>query len=241
MRNAENWLIIGSSGSGKSYFLKMLLNATIRRYQYRVCVNSSEQLAELYAHREFVSFDELETPRDPAKIAELIKHYRSVHFEVATGKTQRFMDALGQACMLLGRTNATTGVVQVVVEEAINYLPKWSMPRGFARIEAEGRKYGVDVVKITQRLGASGREALDHACITNATRLAIFPLTEPNDRQRVSNNWPMLPDPGTLQFPATNRGGEYLIYDRLRGQGVKVALTATNRVEVPLVAKGDKQ
>ncbi|HEX2865355.1 MAG TPA: hypothetical protein VHN99_12360 [Deinococcales bacterium] len=232
MRQAGNWLIIGSSGSGKSYYLDRLLAAYAGRYRYLVVINTTSQLAEHCRHREYVPLDKLGLPYDPAKLADLIRRHGSVHFELAPGDAaEGFLDRLGQAVMLLGEYETAECRVLVVMDEARYWVKKGAMPAGLERCEAEGRKFGVDIIKATQRLGSTGADTVDLAAVNQITRLVVFPMAELNLRERVQKMFPELPDPSSLRRPdpAANRGGEYLVWDCLTNRGARIELTADGR------------
>lgn len=232
MRQAGNWLVIGSSGSGKSVYLDRLLSAYAGRYRYLVVINTTSQLAEHCRRREYVPLEKLALPYDPAKLAELIRAHGSVHFELAPGDAaEGFLDRLGQACMALGEYETDECRVLIVMDEARYWVKKGAMPRGLERCEAEGRKFGVDIIKATQRLGSSGVDTVDLAAVNQITRLAVFPLAELNQRKRVQEMFPDLPDPSSLRRPdpVAGRGGEYLVWDCLRGQGARIELTEHGR------------
>lgn len=227
-RQANNWLVVGASGSGKTYYIQQLVAAHEGRYQHLVVVSPDNTLADRCAHAEEVGIDELSRAYDPAKLAALIRHYRTVHFEVtpAAGPTEQFMDALGRACMLLGEKDTDECRVLLVVLEARNYLAKNTVEpsSGMGRVEAEGRKFGVDIIKEAHRFQSTGNDALDRTTIYNITRVAVFPISDLPTRERVQTTWPALPDPGELARPDVGRGwgGEYLIYDALTGEGARI-------------------
>lgn len=224
-RQANNWLVLGASGSGKTHYIQQLVAALAGRYRYLVVVSPDNTLADRCQHHEEVGLDRLLVDYDPRKVAALVQHYRSVHFEVVPGPAEPFMDALGQACMLLGQKDAPDCRVLLVVLEARNYLAKNTVApsSGMGRVEAEGRKYGVDVIKESQRLQSTGADALDKVATYYATRVVVCPISDLRTRERVQEEWP-LPDPGELARPDVDRGwgGEYYVYDVLTGRGARI-------------------
>ena len=224
-RQANNWLVVGASGSGKTHYIQQLVTALEGRYRHLVVVSPDNTLADRCRHHEEVGLDRLQQKYDPAKIAELVRHYRAVHFEITPGPTEAFLDVLGQACMLLGQKGATDCRVLLVVLEARNYLAKNTVgaSSGMGRVEAEGRRYGVDVIKETQRLQSTGADALDKVATYYATRVVVCPISDLRTRERVQEEWP-LPDPGELARPDVGKGwgGEYFVYDVLTGNGARI-------------------
>lgn len=219
MRQALNLVCIGPSGSGKTSFLVPLLEEKRGRSKYLVIFNTSDQLSQFCHHREYVSFDALSKTYDPKTIAALIQSHGSVHFEVARGDTANFVDAVCEAVMSLGEKDADKTLVTVVFEEARNFLPKYKMPLRAGQLEAEGRKYGIDLVKADQRLQSAGNDCLDSAAYVNSTVAVVMPTTDYNQRQRIMQAFPGIPDPLELRPPVPGRmPGEYAVFDRETGQ-----------------------
>lgn len=218
MRQALNLVGIGPSGSGKSSFLVPLIQAKKARTRYLIIFNTSDQLAEFCHHREYVSFEALAKNYDPKAIAALIQTHGSVHFEVARGNTENFVNAVCEAAMSLGEKDADKTLVTVVFEEARNFLKKYKMPERANQLEAEGRKYGIDLIKVDQRLQSQGDDCLDSAAYVNATIVVVFPSSDYNQRQRIMQAFPGIPDPLELRPPIPGKlPGEYAVFDRETG------------------------
>lgn len=219
MRQALNLVGIGPSGSGKTSFLHPLLHEKKTRTRYLIIFNTSDQLSEFCNHREYVSFEDLSKEYDPKTIARLIQTHGSVHFEVARGDTENFVNAVCEAVMGLGEKDADKTLVTVVFEEARNFLRKYRMPERASQLEAEGRKYGIDVIKVDQRLQSQGDDCLDSAAYVNATVVVVFPTSDYNQRQRIMQAFPGIPDPLELRPPVPGKmPGEYAVFDRETGQ-----------------------
>lgn len=223
-RQAGNWLVVGSSGSGKSHYLNDLLTAYTGRYRYLVVVNASNELSEHCAHSEYVGLEKLSRAYSPEGLAALIRTHGSVFFELAPTGAEAFLDTLGEAVMSLGEYDTDECQVLLVLDEARHWVTKGAMPAGLERCEAEGRKYGIDIIKATQRLGSSSQDTIDLAAVAQVTRVVIFPLAELNQRRRLMEMFPDLPDSATLKRPVPEKGwgGEYLVWDVLAGRGACV-------------------
>jgi hypothetical protein len=229
-RQAHNWLIIGGAGSGKTHYLSEVIasywpeDARKRRAKHLVIINSTSQLSEFCAHTEFVDLEKLKNVYSVDGIEKLIRFHKSVHFEIAPGDAEAFLDVIGQACMRIGKMGTTDLELLLVMDEARHWVKKGKMPPGLERIEAEGRKFGVDPIKATQRLGSTGGDTIDLAAVAQITRLVVLPMAELNQRKRVMEMFGEIPDPATLQRPDPVKGwgGEYVVYDTLTGEGIKV-------------------
>jgi GTPase SAR1 family protein len=244
MRQAQNWLVIGASGGGKTHFVNDLLEGYKARARYLVIVNTSKQLSEHCNHCEDITEEKLELPYEPTKLAELIRVHGSVHFEVSSNsKNKAFMERLSQAIWLLGKMDTEHCEVLYVIDEARYFVGKQSMCKGHERLESEGRKFGFDIIKLTQRITSSDWDALNHAAINQVTRFCIFPLSEQNQRDRIMAMMPDAPDPATLQRPEPSQKlpGEYIVWDYLKSEGAHVVRAPDgSRHAVPIRPGGMK-
>jgi hypothetical protein len=220
----QNWLILGSSGSGKTFYLNQVLDEFKKHVRYLVIINSSKQLQQHCAHHEYVSNADLDKQYDPEILANLIRAKGSIHFEVAaTRKAKSFLNSLAEAIMSLGVFEAEALQCLVVVDECQNYVSKQCYSDGWNRIETEGRKFGVGCIKATQNITSTGQMAIETDAVKQVTRLVIFPLSEVNQRKRILEWYPEMPDPGDLKMPdlKNGHGPEYMIRDRPTGRALR--------------------
>lgn len=245
-RRAYFWLVIGSSGSGKTTVARSIIRRYARKPDFLVLVNSSQQLAEFARERVIITTDDLAGKWDARQLAAQIRRAGAIHFEVSPGgepkEIKAFMDALGNACMLLGQLGTTRCRLLLVVDEASNYLTQETFSRGMRRVVSEGRKYGIDGLFILQQLTAQGGEALSRTLRRMVSVLVVCPMDERVERRRVVETWPELMDPGELAMPnpAQKRGGEYMVRDRIerRAAVVRVDPRTGRRYAVPLLRVG---
>lgn len=234
-RRAYHWLILGGTGSGKTYTARALLRRYVKKPDFVVLVNSSQQLREFARVGVVVNIPALERGFTASQLAALIRKHGAVHFEVSPGgdpkQIQAFMDALGNACMALGRINTARCHVLLVIDECQNYISQKVFSRGMRRVYAEGRKYGVDTINITQQLAGVGGDMLDMTVRRMISILIVCPMDEQAERNRVVSAWPELVDPGTLSMPdpATRRPGEYQVRDRGSRRAVRVTVDRAGR------------
>ncbi|MEF2280383.1 AAA family ATPase [Deinococcus sp. YIM 134068] len=240
-RRAYHWLILGGTGSGKTFTARQIVRQYVRKPDFVVIVNSSSQLAEFARRRVVVDMSALDRDWTPRELAATIRQHGAVHFEVSPGadpkRLQAWMDALGNACMALGRLGTDRCHVLLIVDEAQNYLSQKVFARGMRRVFAEGRKFGVDCLAITQQLAGQGGDMIDMTVRRMVSVLVVCPMDEEAERQRVMRTWPELRDPGILAFPdpATGRPGEYMVRDRGSRRAVLVRVdSAGRRFAVPL-------
>lgn len=245
MRRGYFWLIIGTTGSGKTTTATEILRPYVRKPQYIAIVNSTEQLAEFARVRVVVSSTDLEREWTTAGIKALLRKHRAVHFEVSPGgepkRIRAWMDALCGACMELGRVGTKRCEVLLVIDEASNYLGRDTFARNTRRVYAEGRKYGVDVLAIIQQLTGTGGDTL-HMTVRRMTNiLVVHPMDEPNECARVVQTWPELRNPAELKMPdpARKTPGEYQIRDRQTRRAALLRVDASGRRrEMPLTLGG---
>lgn len=233
-QRAQHWLFTGSTGSGKTFTMRQVLTRYLKKAERLVIVNSSEELAEFARHREVVDNAKLERDYSPEQLAALIRRHGSVHFEVAAGEPKRvkaFMNALGEACMLLGQLGAQGCKVLLVIDECQNYVSTKVFSRGMRRVYTEGRKFGIHTMQGTQQFAGTGGEIIDMTMKRMISVLVVCPLDEQNERDRIMATYPELPNPGGLKFPnpEAGRAGEYIIRDRLSRRALRVRVDPGGR------------
>lgn len=216
--------VFGSSGSGKSSFLKGLITELVPLAEYTVIVNNSQELSEFAYRREYIGVEKAARDWNPEKLAEFIRHYRRVHFEVDAPAPVKFMDALAKAVKSLGEYNAQRIKVLFIVDEAQRFLSKAVVSKSQAvqALEFEARKFGIVPVKATPRLRSSSQDCISHESLTQCRQVYIFPFNAEVDREAVQDLG--FPDPGELQYPnpAKGWGPEYFARDMTTGQTVAV-------------------
>ncbi|MFB9994486.1 hypothetical protein ACFFLM_21245 [Deinococcus oregonensis] len=218
-RRPYHWLVIGGTGSGKTYLARQIIRVYAKKPDYIIVVNSSKQLREFARHHEVVDIAALEAGFTTRELYVLIKRHGAVHFEVSPGGDEkdirRFMDCLGNAAMELGRLETNRCMVLMVLDECQNYVGKKVFSRGMKRVYSEGRKFGVDTVNITQQLAGDG-DTIHMTVRRMISVLVVCPMDEEAERDRIQRTWSELRDPGELAFPdpKTHRPGEYMVRDR---------------------------
>jgi hypothetical protein len=219
-----NVFVTGSSGGGKSFYIRNLVNALKGKYRYLVVLNTSRQLADLCERHEYIGEDDAELFYSPEKIAAVIRAWGSLSIELAADAPKAFLDSLGRAIWKFGKFEADKLEILVVVDECDNFLSKEILQRPWRKIEKEGRKYGVGIIKASQQLASTGADTI-HPVVRRQTRFfVVFPLSDDAERKRIMSIYPGMPDPGTLLFPVPQSGlpPEFLVFDRIRGRGVRM-------------------
>lgn len=228
----HNRLILGSSGSGKSEHLKRVIVAYQDRTRYRVMLNTSREMRELFNHSEVLTMEQEAKTYNPQKLADLIAHHGSVHFECAAGPDiQNFVQALCEALFLLGEYDAECLICVLFADEVQRFFPKGGsgivpMAPAAVRLETEGRKFGLGVVKATQNLTNPDGLGLSIHALKQLTSVTVFCMVELNQQERVMKLFPALPNPGQLRRPDRVKGHppEYFVLDVQLGRVLRVTV-----------------
>lgn len=222
-RQAGNWGVVGASGSGKSTFVKSLLLEYKTRVPNAVIFAPTEEMRDLADYSVYVSPAMQAKGFDAGKLEQLYKARGWVHFEVPPSPdTKQFVHQALEPIWKLGKFDANQCHALVVYIEAKNYLRKGELPPNAERLESEGRKFGIDIIKDFQRWQSSGKDALDMAALSQITRRVVLPMQEKNARDRVLTECAGVRDPAEMQRPENGFGGEMDILDSLRGKKAEV-------------------
>lgn len=222
-RQAGNWGVVGASGSGKSTFTKGLLLEYKARVPNAVIFAPTEEMKQLADYSVFVSAAMQQKGFDPVKLEALYRARGWVHFEVPPSPhTKSFVHQALEPLWKIGKFEADQCHALVVYIEAKNYLRKNNLPPNSERLESEGRKFGIDIIKDFQRWQSSGPDALDMAALSQITRRVVLPMQELNARKRVLVECAGVRDPALMQRPENGFGGEMDILDSLRGKKAEI-------------------
>lgn len=142
----RRWLIVGITGSGKTYFTIYLIKkyVALKQRKYIVVVDSTDALKK---DLPWLKHCEVK-PSDYSTIdfEAIIINSKAVLFEVSGLLPEQdvlFMDALCSSVMNVGNT-------LLVVDEAHRYLPRDKPSDQFLILLREGRKQYVDSIMVTQ-------------------------------------------------------------------------------------------
>lgn len=181
----RRWLILGTTGSGKSYFTSYLISKYIAMKQRKhvVIVDSTE------SYKESLPFlrhcDVPPVAFEAVDFETIILENPFTLFEVCgllPDQDVAFLDCLCAAVM-------SVGDVLLVVDEAHRYLPKDNPSTEFLILLREGRKRYIDPVLITQF-------PIDLNLIARrqANSLVIFKLLDDTDTDRTGFYLEMRPE-----------------------------------------------
>lgn len=183
MSQADRYLIVGGSGSGKTVLAGMLIDELAERHAFnRLVVLSTDEpgespLADRCQHRHEVS-NELAAKRIDLRRFLRDQGAAGVYLEVTAIGPDRvaFLDALGQAVMELGD-------VLVVIDEAHAIADRHAQ-LGFLEIWTRGRKRNVTPIAITQSLKQSPQVGLNPTVLRLSTVLVVFSTPDPTGHQQ---------------------------------------------------------
>jgi hypothetical protein len=219
-----NIFVTGSSGAGKSHYIKTILPFLKTKTRYLVVLNTSKQLSQFCNKTEYIGEDEVKRRFDPKKIAEVIKKCGSLHVELLAEESAQFLEALALAIWSFGVFESEKLQILVVVDECDNFLSREAITKTWRRLEKEGRKYGIGIIKASQQLASPGADTIHSVVRRQARFFVIFTLSDDAERARIMRLASGIPDPGELLMPDLVEGlpPEYLVYNKISGECVQM-------------------
>ena len=217
-------LVVGESGSGKSHLVARLVREYLdqQRTRYVVVVSpdapAHSPLSQLCAQRM-----ELSDARAAQRLqwGRMVADARTLYVEVTAmtdprlpeGKAaHRAIGELSEACMELRDT-------LLVFDEAPETVPDQADVRTL-RLWRQGRKYGVDLVAVTQGLLQRNGTRMSATVRDRSNLYAVFNVTDPNELAPIGRMVPALaPHLSTLRTPMDGGAPEFGVYrDRNRAE-----------------------
>ncbi len=172
-----NWLVVGKSGTGKSYFARRLADR-LSEGKKLVVVDNSEDHAEIDGIYTLEVHQENIRKLSARKILEKLERALLVFTYTETNDVNRFIDSLTEA--IWDYKN-----VVLMIDEAHIFFPRSNFPKGIERLIRAGRKGGIDTLLITQNF-----TDLNITALKQAHYLAVFKLTEQNEIERIARRFP---------------------------------------------------
>lgn len=243
MSQTDRYLVVGSSGSGKTVLAGELLDALeARRAFTRLVVLSTDEPKESALAVRCEHHEEISTEVAGRRI-DLEGYLRQngaagVYFEITAlgaGRTA-FLEQLGAAIMAVGH-------VLLVVDEAHSIADR-HVGLGFLELWTRGRKRGVTVVAITQSMKQSAAVGVNMTVIRGSSALVVFQVIDPSghEQEQILRHFPHLgPYLAGLKPPRDGDPPEYGVLHtptgrasvRLRSGDVDLTTSPTNAGTVP--------
>lgn len=202
------WVVMGPSGSGKSYFVSRMVEQ-ISKKKLVIMVDDTE-----YYHQE------LKVPS--VLIGVNHKNYKTISFvkvikkalelgvvvvfnseDLLTEEEVDFLDRLGNVLLRYMKR------VTLVIDEAYHFFPRWHYPESIARLMRGGRKKAIDEVIIYQQFSD-----IDLVGPRQANYVVAFKTLEPAERDKIRRmvGFDAMAELGPHDFIIKNlRNGEYAI------------------------------
>ena len=171
-----NWLVVGKSGTGKSFFARRLAQRLSDGKKLVIVDNSEdhEDIAEYTLEVHQGNIKKL----DPEKILSMLDSVLLVFTYTETDSVNYFIDGLTETIWNMKN-------IVLMIDEAHIFFPRSNYPKGIERLIRAGRKGGIDTVLITQNF-----TDLNITALKQAHYLAVFRLTEQNEIERIARRFP---------------------------------------------------
>ncbi len=171
----KNWLIVGKTGSGKSYFARELIRRS--KKPYKVIVDISNEYSK---DRQFAKYGYVYMGRENAykgyDFVRLIEEKKNVLFEVGDMVNDELVFFLNNLAYCIPSNTL------LVIDEAHQFFPRYRYSIGLERLLRTARKYNIDIVMVTQMIVDLNLVALKQARI-----LVVFQMTEENELKKLKN------------------------------------------------------
>ncbi len=173
-----NMLIVGKSGSGKTYFLKNLIRKTVKKDDIAVWISSLPQDIDfsdtITINRTDISYE---------KLLGAYEHLGVVYGMLTNDEIQEQMDKLALCLWNLSSRIPASKHIYLIIDEAYDYYNKIKHSKQLERLIRAGRKNGISIIMATQQI-----IDLDLTFLKQCSYLVVFALSESNDLNKVSKN-----------------------------------------------------
>ena len=172
-----NWLVLGKSGTGKSYFARRLAQRLAENKKLIVIDNSTdhdtiEGIFPIEVHSENIK------KLSPRKIIDKFERVLLYFTYTDTNSVNTFLNRLMNE--VWNKKN-----IVVLIDEAHIFFPRSNYPQELEMLVRAGRKGGIDIVFVTQQF-----VDLNLTALKQAHYFGIFRMTEQNEIDRVARYIP---------------------------------------------------
>lgn len=179
-------VVLGRSGSGKSYYSGFLLEQSVPEFKYAVHFDREDEEKGLSdanhdpLYRTLYVDPERYQSLNFLKVLYRHRKIRVVPEGLTTDEERDLFGLLCQAAMTLCQEADPDGTCFMSVDEAHTLIPNAGMDDRVERLITGGRKHGVEFLAISQR-----PQLLHKTAISQADRRVYFAITESNDINKV--------------------------------------------------------
>lgn len=172
------WVIMGPSGSGKSYFASKLIEQ-ISKEKPVIIVDDTEYYQNLKIPTQLIEVTQENYKR--ISFIKAIKKAWELHValifesvDLLQEEEKDFLERLGYVL------NKYIRNVVLVIDEAYHFFPRWHYPQSISRLMRSGRKRGIDIVMIYQQFSD-----IDLTGPRQANIAVAFKTLEPGEQEKL--------------------------------------------------------
>ncbi|MEM3423449.1 MAG: ATP-binding protein [Nitrososphaeria archaeon] len=169
-----NMLIVGKTGSGKTYFLKRLLSKLIKKDDYLIWISNSTLDIDIK--------NVIEINHANIDFNKLLNKYHQIGIVYGLIDKNELTENIDRLCSEIWERRGKKNIY-LVIDEAYEYYSKFQHSKMLEKLIRAGRKHRISIIMSTQQI-----IDLDLTFLKQSSYLIVFGLSENNDKYKVAKN-----------------------------------------------------
>ena len=172
------WVIMGPSGSGKSYFAGKLITQ-LSKEKTVIIIDDSEYYQNLDIPVQLIEVTKENYQR--ISFIKAIKKAYELHVALIFESVDLLQEEENEFLERLGNVlNKYIRNIVLMIDEAYHFFPRWHYPQSISRLMRSGRKRGIDLIMIYQQFSD-----IDLTGPRQANIAVAFKTLEPGEQEKL--------------------------------------------------------